>query len=244
LGYGVPCIDRIEKNYLPSMLVIAPTRELSVQIYEVLNQLARLKSLKAAVVYGGVSRSEQQQRLRNADIVVATPGRLLDFLDSGCLDLSNVSYLVLDEADQMLDMGFEREMIRIKRYVPTERLTAMFSATWPMSVQDLARLYFKREPILISVGQLSHLPTANKSITQHVEKRMSFDEKFTRLMELLNQFNEKDRVLIFSNRRVTTERVSTVLKKMVSFVDDSLQIVHKLSEKKFYINLKKVFFLF
>jgi len=110
-------------------------------------------------------------------------------------------------------MGFEREMIRIKRYIPADRLTAMFSATWPLSVQDLARLYFRHEPIMINVGQLSHLPTANKSITQHIEQLATFEMKSKRLTELLNEFNEKDKILIFSNRKVTTEKIGSYLYK-------------------------------
>jgi len=111
----------------------------------------------------------------------------------------------------MLDMGFEREMHRIKRFLPVERLTAMFSATWSHTVQDLARLYFRREPILISVGQLSHLPTANKSIKQYVEQLMTWDDKWRRLMEILNGLNEKDKVLMFSNRKIICTKIAKVL---------------------------------
>jgi ATP-dependent RNA helicase DBP3 len=196
------------------MLVLAPTRELAIQIFDVLSVLARRMGLKAVVVYGGASRVRQAEQLDTAHIIVATPGRLLDFLNSGYLDISKVSYLIIDEADQMLDMGFEPDMITINGFLSgsENRLTAMFSATWPKEVQELADL-FLTNPILLSVGKANGDPQANKSITQNFQIFREPKAKLERLLELLNQMGPDKRVLVFTQTKIETNVLSYSLQR-------------------------------
>jgi len=214
LAFGVPCVQRITKTQKPAMLVIAPTRELAVQIFDVLSVLSRRLGLKTVVVYGGTSRDRQAELLEYAHIIVATPGRLLDFLRAGYLDISNVSYLIIDEADQMLDMGFEPDMITINGFLSgsENRLTAMFSATWPKEVQELADL-FLTNPILLSVGKANGDPQANKSITQNFQIFREPKAKLERLLELLNQMGPDKRVLVFTQTKIETNVLSYSLQR-------------------------------
>ncbi|CAG2118859.1 unnamed protein product, partial [Medioppia subpectinata] len=134
----------------PKCLVLAPTRELAQQIQSVVR---RYKFANSVCLYGGASRIPQMQALRtyNPQIVIATPGRLNDFVESSAIDLKTVDYLVLDEADRMLDMGFEPQIRSIIDEIPAERQTVMWSATWPQEVKSLAAHYMK-DYIQINVG--------------------------------------------------------------------------------------------
>ncbi|KAG9998434.1 ATP-dependent RNA helicase DBP3, partial [Aureobasidium melanogenum] len=141
MGFGVPCIRYIsslsakEQKKGIKACIVSPTRELAVQIQEQLVKLAEPAGLKTVCVYGGVNKDQQRATLTGAHIVVATPGRLNDFVSEGSIDLSNVTYAVLDEADRMLDKGFEEEVRKILgSCAPTGRQTLMFTATWPPSV--------------------------------------------------------------------------------------------------------------
>jgi len=166
------------------------------------------------VVYGGVSRDRQALQLEYANIVVATPGRLLDFLKTGCLDISNISYLIIDEADLMLDMGFEPDMQLIKGFLsnPEMRLTAMFSATWPTEVQELADM-FLNNPVLISVGKATGSPLANKAITQQFQIFQSPQAKLGRLLEILKELGPAKKVLVFTLTKLETYFLSRDLRK-------------------------------
>ncbi|KAG9825582.1 ATP-dependent RNA helicase DBP3, partial [Aureobasidium melanogenum] len=142
MGFGVPCIRYIsslsakEQKKGIKACIVSPTRELAVQIQEQLVKLAEPAGLKTVCVYGGVNKDQQRATLTGAHIVVATPGRLNDFVSEGSIDLSNVTYAVLDEADRMLDKGFEEEVRKILgSCAPTGRQTLMFTATWPPSVR-------------------------------------------------------------------------------------------------------------
>lgn len=124
----------------PIALVLAPTRELAVQIKEECDRFGSSTRVKNTCCYGGASRGPQARALRDGvEIVIATPGRLIDFLESGTTNLRRVTYLVLDEADRMLDMGFEKQIRKIVSQIRPDRQTLMWSATWPKEVQALAR---------------------------------------------------------------------------------------------------------
>lgn len=126
----------------PIMLILVPTRELCIQVEKECKKFATICRMSTMAVYGGASRSEQlRQYERGVDIVVATPGRLLDFLSAKDMKLDRVTYLVLDEADRMLDMGFEFSIKQICSQVRPDRQTLLFSATWPIGVQALANTY-------------------------------------------------------------------------------------------------------
>lgn len=230
LAFGVPCIRYISSLPFPSKkaspakaVIVSPTRELAVQIHEQLIQLATPAGLKTVCVYGGVPKDAQRQALRTAHIVVATPGRLNDLINEGAADLSNVGYVVLDEADRMLDKGFEEEIRKIISTTaspsPTGsgakgRQTLMFTATWPPSVRDLAAT-FMRSPVKIAIGDN---PTgelrANTSITQRVEVVNPYDKE-SRLLQLLKQHsspNEHTRILVFCLYKKEASRIELFLR--------------------------------
>ena len=187
------------QQHVPRMLVVAPTRELAMQSAEVLEGVLSGLDLRSTCLFGGVNKHEQRQALRQGvDIVVATPGRLADLMEEGECDLSQVSYLVLDEADRMLDQGFE-QAIRgiILECAPAEkRQTALFSATWPQSIQTLAR-EFLRDPVKVTIG--GEDLSSNKRVKQVVEVLGEFDRE-KRLRVLLQQYHGKrdNRVLVFA----------------------------------------------
>jgi ATP-dependent RNA helicase RhlE len=143
LAFGVPMLDRVDANAYgrPSALVLAPTRELASQIVDELYPLAHARALKITTVYGGVGIAKQERDAVNSHIVVATPGRLEDLLQRGKLKLDHVSFLVLDEADRMLDMGFRPAVDRIVAKCPRERQTVFLSATLDGDAGRIAREY-------------------------------------------------------------------------------------------------------
>jgi ATP-dependent RNA helicase RhlE len=142
LAFGIPLVERITgANGRPAALVLVPTRELASQVVEELSPLATACSLRIAAVYGGTSVGAQAKRAREAQLVVATPGRLHDLIERRLVSLRGVRVLVLDEADRMLDMGFKPQVDRVLRDVPENRQTLLFSATLEGPVMELARRY-------------------------------------------------------------------------------------------------------
>ncbi|HEY0414754.1 MAG TPA: DEAD/DEAH box helicase [Gaiellaceae bacterium] len=142
LAFGIPMVERLAgAQRRPSGLVLVPTRELASQVVEEITAIADAASLRVAAVYGGASMGAQVGRARNAQILVATPGRLNDLVERGLVSLSGVRVLVLDEADRMLDMGFRPQVDRVLRDVPSNRQTLLFSATLAGPVMDLAGRY-------------------------------------------------------------------------------------------------------
>jgi ATP-dependent RNA helicase DBP3 len=143
-----------------------------------------------------MSKSEQRSSLRKADIIVACPGRLIDLMSDGSCNLSNVTYLVLDEADRMLDMGFEPDIRKIIAAIPAHRQTAMFSATWPRSVQVLAKDFLSSSFVRVVVG--AEKLAANVRVQQLVEVTRGIDVRKHRLLDLLSKYyNTKGKILIF-----------------------------------------------
>jgi len=205
LAFGVPCVRYIQslpKNKRKGVkaVIVSPTRELAVQIHDQLVTLAGPAGLGVVCVYGGVPKPPQVQALRTASIVVATPGRLNDLVGEGTCDLSSADYVVLDEADRMLDKGFEEPIRQIITQCPKKRQTLMFTATWPPSVRELAST-FMVSPVKITIGDnVSGELRANIRITQQVEV-VDPREKEQRLLQLLRQYqsgkNKDDRILVF-----------------------------------------------
>jgi superfamily II DNA/RNA helicase len=147
LAFALPIVERILPDEpTPSALVLVPTRELAQQVADEFADIARAKGLRVGVAYGGVSMAEQARGNRKAHILIATPGRLQDLAERGSLKLDRVRILVLDEADRMLDMGFQPQVDRIVRRLPKDRQTMFFSATLDGAVGNLARAY-TREPV-------------------------------------------------------------------------------------------------
>jgi superfamily II DNA/RNA helicase len=168
----------------PSVLIILPTRELAQQVAEMAEQYCTLMGFSYTCLYGGSSKGPQANSLRKGvDFVIATPGRLLDFMQEGLLSLSRCSFLVLDEADRMLDMGFEPQIRKIVSQIRPDRQTLMFSATWPKEVRNLAS-DFQTDPVFLNVGSMDL--AANHNIEQHVEVIDEYNKR-TRLYQLLEK---------------------------------------------------------
>ena len=194
----------------PRALVIAPTRELCVQICRDAQDLGRYTGLRSLAVFGGMDYAKQQRQLNAGpvDLVAATPGRLLDFQRSRVIDLSHVDTLVIDEADRMLDMGFIPDVTRIIRRLPAEgRQTLLYSATLDDEVMRLASRWMP-DPVKVEI-EPEH--TTAETIEQRVYIVTS-DQKFTSLCHLLEK-KQGQRVLIFANRRSSTERLAERLRR-------------------------------
>jgi ATP-dependent RNA helicase DDX5/DBP2 len=175
---------------LPQVLVLAPTRELALQISDEADKYARSSGFATAAIYGGAAKGGQISSIKNGvDVIVATPGRCNDLLEMGVLNLSKISYLVLDEADRMLDMGFEPQIRQIVEQIPENRQSIFFTATWPREVQGLAR-DFLQNPVQINIGDSSGL-NANKAITQNI---VLVDEhgKWDALVKTLDDINTNE----------------------------------------------------
>jgi ATP-dependent RNA helicase DBP3 len=221
LAFGIPCISRLSSlspkdRKRVCAVVVSPTRELACQIYEQLALLAKQVGLRVACVYGGVPKDDQRVAVRKAQIVVATPGRLNDLLAEGALDLSAADYVCLDEADRMLDRGFEDDIKKILEAVAPgpERQTVMFTATWPMSVRELASTFMK-SPVQVYIGNNPNGDLrANDRIEQLVEV-MDPRNKDLRLVQLLREHqkgSKKSRVLVFCLYKKEATRVENHLR--------------------------------
>ena len=209
LAFGLPLVVRLSalKKKGVRAVVVAPTRELAIQVFEQIKALTKTSatSLKAACVYGGTSKDDQRKTITKAHVIVATPGRLKDFMNDGSLDVSKVMYLVLDEADLMLDKGFEHDIKQIISQMPgsEKRQTAMFTATWPRSIRELAAIYMDA-PVKITIGHRDTEDSgellANPKIKQIVEV-VDGSAKEARLLQLLNEHQRgtksNDRILVF-----------------------------------------------
>jgi ATP-dependent RNA helicase RhlE len=193
LAFGLPIVERTAANGdRPSALVLVPTRELAAQVNAELKSLARVKNLSVAVAYGGVPLGAQAKQAKRAHILVATPGRLQDLAERRLVDLSQIRTLVLDEADRMLDMGFQPQVDRIVRRLPSNRQTMFFSATLDGRVGGLAHAYtnspsrFENEPSEEEPGEIDHhfvpVTTSNKvdTLIEHLESVDGLSLVFTR----------------------------------------------------------------
>ncbi len=223
LAFGVPCVRYIislsqaEMSKGLKAVIVSPTRELALQIHEQISALAKSAGLEAVCVYGGVPKDVQRKALSTASIVIATPGRLNDFINEGVADLGSVGYLVLDEADRMLDKGFEEDIRRIISTTPSHgaRQTLMFTATWPQSVRELAST-FMSSPVKISIGDNPNGELrANNRITQQVEV-VDPRNKEMRLLQLIKKYQggkcKSDRILVFCLYKKEATRVENYLR--------------------------------
>merc|ERR1711871_1105465 len=194
----------------PITLILAPTRELALQIKVECDKFGRSSQIKNTVVYGGVPKRQQAADLqRGVEILVACPGRLIDFLTQGTTNLRRVTYLVLDEADRMLDMGFEPQIRKIVDQIRPDRQTLLWSATWPKEVQNLASDFLKN-PYQVHVGSLDL--RANKDITQVVEVVGNDYEKYPRLLHHLRNFNDGSRVIVFVETKKGCDQLTRSLR--------------------------------
>ncbi|KAF8670064.1 hypothetical protein HU200_051256 [Digitaria exilis] len=194
----------------PIGLIMAPTRELVVQIHSDIKKFSKVLGINCVAIYGGSGVAQQISELkRGAEIVVCTPGRMIDILctSSGKItNLRRVTFLVMDEADRMFDMGFEPQITRIVQNTRPDRQTVLFSATFPRQVEILARKVLTK-PVEIQVGGRS---VVNKDITQLVEVRPD-SERFFRLLELLGEWYVKGKILVFVHSQ---DKCDSLLKEL------------------------------
>jgi ATP-dependent RNA helicase RhlE len=220
-AFLLPIIQKLSKRSRPGVraLVLAPTRELALQIQKNYTELNSVKSNRSVIVMGGANvRSQVAELRRGASVVIATPGRLLDLIERGVVNLSTLETLVLDEADRMLDMGFLPAIRRILAVLPRERQTLLFSATMSTEIEQLARSTMK-QPMLVEVSRRG-------SAAGTVEQKaylVALESKTALLLALLEKESlEFQRVLIFTRTRRGAERISHILKAR----DHSVNRIH------------------
>ncbi len=205
LAFGIPMIQRVLQNKGMGLIVL-PTRELAVQVREHLQLIGREFGIKTALLIGGSPMGRQVAELRqNPNIVICTPGRIIDHLQQRTLSLSGVRMLVLDEADRMLDMGFAPQLKQILIHVPTERQTMLFSATMPPQIMQIARNFMKL-PVQIEVVPPG---TAATNVTQEVFI-VSKDQKGALLHKLL--YDYKGSILVFTRTKFSAKKAARSVK--------------------------------
>ncbi|HLX11249.1 MAG TPA: DEAD/DEAH box helicase [Bacteroidota bacterium] len=201
LAFALPLIEQINRRDGISALVLAPTRELAVQISDEFIKFSQGKHLGVTPIYGGVSISHQIDKIRLTNIIVGTPGRLLDLMNRGVVHLDTIRFLVFDEADRMLDMGFLPDIDRIVKHVPAKRQTLLFSATMPKEIVRVSQKYL-RNPREI------HLDTEVKpDFLRQTYYQMGSDQKLPILIHLLKR--ERDLALVFCNRKHFTKKLAS-----------------------------------
>jgi len=214
LGYLLPGfmhIKRLQNSTRngPTVLVLAPTRELATQILDEAVKFGRSSRISCTCLYGGAPKGPQLRDLdRGVDVVVATPGRLNDILEMRKVSLKQVSYLVLDEADRMLDIGFEPQIRKIVKEIPHRRQTLMYTATWPKEVRRIADDLLVH-PVQVTIGSVDSL-VANSSITQHVEI-ITPSEKQRRLEQILRSQDSGSKILIFCTTKRMCDQLARTL---------------------------------
>jgi ATP-dependent RNA helicase RhlE len=208
-AFALPILSRLgEHSAQPRFLVLEPTRELAAQVETAIHDFARFTNLRTAVVFGGVGYGRQMDALRDGvDVLVATPGRLLDHMQRGTCRLDHIKYVVLDEADRMLDMGFLPDVRRILDRCPRDRHTSLFSATIPPEIETLIQ-WAMRNPQTIEIGARR----TPKDTVKHVIYPVSDSQKTDLVLELLKRVNY-DSVIVFCRTKHGADRVAHLLKR-------------------------------
>ena len=213
-GFTLPLLELLNKNYskdkksVVKALILTPTRELATQVAQSVEVYGKYLPFKSAVIFGGVGINPQKAILKKGvDIITATPGRLLDLVSQDCLDLSKVEFLVLDEADRMLDMGFIHDIKKILSILPKQRQNLLFSATFSPEIKKLADGLLKT-PVLIEVSKANSTSHKVEQTVHHVDK----ERKKELLIHLLNK-NSWKQVLVFTRTKHGANKLSEALIK-------------------------------
>lgn len=212
-GFTLPLLQRLStkpsKVHLPPRaLILTPTRELAAQVSDSVKTYGKYLSLRSTVVYGGVGIGPQIQTLRRGvDIVIATPGRLLDHLGQQTLDLSQIEILVLDECDRMLDMGFIQPIRKILATLPRSRQTLMFSATFSKAVQQLANTFLK-SPVLLEVAPRNTAAAQVEQVVHPVDR-----DRKQELLSYMIGYHNWQQVLVFTRTKHGANRLAAQLAK-------------------------------
>lgn len=200
-AFGLPLLDKLAHLGKAQALILTPTRELCVQVSQALHEFGKFLNLRFASVYGGVEIEPQISALRGADIIIGTPGRVLDHIQRGTMDLSTVKFAVLDEVDRMSDMGFIEDVDRILHHVPIQRQTLVFSATITEDVNKLARRHM-RSPEVIKAEKF-----VDESLLKQFYYNMPSRDKFSLFVHLLKHGGEGLK-LVFCATRSEVDKVA------------------------------------
>lgn len=208
-SFGIPIIEKNFSGKKPFALIIEPTRELALQVSEELGSLAKYKKCSVLTVYGGASIVEQMKALRQGtNIIVGTPGRILDHLTRGTMSVGSVSTVVLDEADEMLDMGFIADIEKILEMTPATRQTMLYSATMPPEILKIAKRYM-RDPLKIAINVKDIVAPMIKQVFYEVLERDK-PEVLRRLIDV----ESPERTLVFCHTKREVDDVSARLQKL------------------------------
>ena len=205
-AFGVPIVQRIEKDGGLQALIVVPTRELAVQVAEHMKKFSHHLGLRIALVFGGVSLEPQTVEIRRAHIVVGTPGRILDHMRRGSLRLHTIRFLVLDEGDRMLDMGFIDDIRMIISQTPVTRQTMLFSATMPDPIVAIARTYLK-DPVKIKTQ-----PQVSTHLLKHFYYDVNAEDKLSLLVHLIKK-EDPNLAIVFCAMRHVTDTIERALQQ-------------------------------
>lgn len=211
-AFAIPILQNLfhknTKNHQIKALILTPTRELAIQIEESFKAYGRHLPLKTLVIFGGVKQGAQENALKKGvDVLVATPGRLLDFISQGIISLKNLEIFVLDEADRMLDMGFVHDVKRVVKLLPQKRQTLFFSATFPTEIKNLADSMLTN-PVRVEVAPVAATADTIQQSVYFVEK----DDKLNLLTHIL-QNNISESVLVFARTKHGADKIARKLQK-------------------------------
>jgi ATP-dependent RNA helicase RhlE len=208
-AFALPILSRLKERRGPRCLVLEPTRELALQVETAFQYYARFTEIEIGVVYGGVGYDRQKKLIQfGVDVVVATPGRLLDLQQQGLLRLNQIEILVLDEVDRMLDMGFLPDVKKIVQLCPTDRQTLLFSATIPPEIESLSS-WVLRDPEIVEIG----VRRAVAETVTHAFYPVAAAQKFDLLVSLLEQTHYES-VIVFTRTKQAADEISDRLKAL------------------------------
>ena len=209
-AFGIPLVEKVDPDIKsPQALVLTPTRELAKQVNDEIARLGKYRNIQPLTIYGGQAMSRQLTALeRGVQVIVATPGRLMDHMSRGTIDLGGVSIVVLDEADQMLDIGFAEDIEYILRYVPTPRQTLLFSATMPGPIHNLARRYLRNPEWIRTGGEAEPV----EQVAQ-VYYEVATEDRTPLLCELLAGAGPDMQGLIFRRTKIGVDRLVAELRR-------------------------------
>src|ERR1700732_3459342 len=208
-AFALPVLTRLGKRGTPRCLVLEPTRELAIQVETAFQYYARFNDIEIGVFYGGVGYDRQKRLLDyGIDVIVATPGRLLDLHQQGFLKLDSIEILILDEVDRMVDMGFLPDVRRIVQLCPTARQTLLFSATIPPEIESLCSWVLK-EPNIVEIGERRSVP---ETVT-HAFYPVASAQKFDLLVSLLEETHYES-VIVFTRTKHAADQIANRLKRL------------------------------
>lgn len=208
-AFALPLLSLLGKHGKMRCLILEPTRELAAQVEIACKDYSRFFDVEVGMIHGGVGHGPQRQMLqRGVDVLVATPGRLLDFMEEGDVNLANIEFLVLDEVDRMLDMGFLPQVRRIVERCPKARQTLFFSATLPPEIESLTKWVLK-DPQVISIGERR---SPAETVT-HAVYPVAKDQKFDLLLALLEK-TQYHSVIVFTATKMMADRVAARLHEL------------------------------